>query len=139
MLMKAKDNKGLNLVAKGGGMDKLGEIKVSDGVIGTIAATAAVKINGVVGMSAGIVDGVVKLLTGTQLTKGIKVEMGEEEVAIDISVIVEYGAKISDVALDVQKEVKFAVEQMTGLKVVEVNVFIEGVEITKQKEEKKVR
>ncbi|MEK9149898.1 MAG: Asp23/Gls24 family envelope stress response protein [Candidatus Desantisbacteria bacterium] len=120
-------------------MDKLGEIKVSDGVIGTIAATAAVKINGVVGMSAGIVDGVVKLLTGTQLTKGIKVEMGEEEVAIDISVIVEYGAKISDVALDVQKEVKFAVEQMTGLKVVEVNVFIEGVEITKQKEEKKVR
>lgn len=120
-------------------MEKLGEIKVSDGVIGTIAATAAVEVVGVVGMSAGIADGMVKLLTGTQLTKGIRVEMGEEEVAIDISIIVKYGAKISDVALDVQKEVKSAVEQMTGLKVIEVNVFIEGIELIKQKEEKKVK
>ncbi|MBU1262772.1 Asp23/Gls24 family envelope stress response protein [bacterium] len=112
-------------------MEKLGEIKVSDGVIGTIAATAAINVEGVVGMSAGIVDGVVKLLTGTQLTKGMRVEMGEEEVAIDISVIVKYGAKISDVAFNVQKEVKSAVEQMTSLSVVEVNVFIEGVELTK--------
>jgi len=137
--MKAKDNKRLHLTVEGGGMEKLGEIKVSDGVIGTIAATAAVKVEGVVGMSAGIADGVVKLLTGTQLTKGIRVEMGEEEVAIDISIIVKYGAKISDVALDVQKEVKSAVEQMTGLKVIEVNVFIEGIELIKQKEEKKVK
>ncbi|MFH0774586.1 MAG: Asp23/Gls24 family envelope stress response protein [bacterium] len=137
--MKAKDNKRLHLTVEGGGMEKLGEIKVSDGVIGTIAATAAVKVEGVVGMSAGIADGMVKLLTGTQLTKGIRVEMGEEEVAIDISIIVKYGAKISDVALDVQKEVKSAVEQMTGLKVIEVNVFIEGIELIKQKEEKKVK
>ena len=120
-------------------MERLGEIKVSDGVIGTIAATAATKVEGVVGISAGIVDGMVKLLTGSQLTKSIRVEMGEEEVAIDISVIVKYGAKISTVALDVQKEVKSAVEQMTGLVVVEVNVFIEGVELIKQKEEKKVK
>lgn len=137
--MKAKDNKRLHLTVEGGGMEKLGEIKVSDGVIGTIAATAAVEVVGVVGMSAGIADGMVKLLTGTQLTKGIRVEMGEEEVAIDISIIVKYGAKISDVALDVQKEVKSAVEQMTGLKVIEVNVFIEGIELIKQKEEKKVK
>ena len=137
--MKAKDNKGLHLTVEGRDMERLGEIKVSDGVIGTIAATAATKVEGVVGISAGIVDGMVKLLTGSQLTKGIRVEMGEEEVAIDISVIVKYGAKISTVALDVQKEVKSAVEQMTGLVVVEVNVFIEGVELIKQKEEKKVK
>ena len=129
--MKAKDNKRFHLTVEGGDMEKLGEIKVSDGVIGTIAATAAINVEGVVGMSAGIVDGVVKLLTGTQLTKGMRVEMGEEEVAIDISVIVKYGAKISDVAFNVQKEVKSAVEQMTSLSVVEVNVFIEGVELTK--------
>ena len=137
--MKTKDNKGLHLTVERGNMEKLGEIKVSDGVIGTIAATAATKVEGVVGISAGVMDGMVKLLTGTQLTKGIRVEMGEEEVAIDIPVIVKYGAKISDIALDVQKEVKSAVEQMTGLKVVEVNVFIEGVELVKQKEEKKVK
>ena len=137
--MKAKDNKGLHLTVEGRDMERLGEIKVSDGVIGTIAATAATKVEGVVGISAGIVDGMVKLLTGSQLTKSIRVEMGEEEVAIDISVIVKYGAKISTVALDVQKEVKSAVEQMTGLVVVEVNVFIEGVELIKQKEEKKVK
>jgi uncharacterized alkaline shock family protein YloU len=137
--MKAKDNKRLHLTPEGMDMERLGEIKVSDGVIGTIAATAAIKVDGVVGISAGIVDGMVKLLTGSQLTKGIRVEMGEEEVAIDISVIVKYGTKISAVALDVQKEVKSAVEQMTGLAVVEVNVFIEGVELTKPKEEKKVK
>jgi uncharacterized alkaline shock family protein YloU len=137
--MKAKDNKGLHLTPEGRDMERLGEIKVSDGVIGTIAATAATKVEGVVGISAGIVDGMVKLLTGSQLTKGIRVEMGEEEVAIDISVIVKYGAKISTVALDVQKEVKSAVEQMTGLAVVEVNVFIEGIELIKPKEEKKVK
>jgi uncharacterized alkaline shock family protein YloU len=116
-------------------MERLGEVKVSDEVIATIAGLAASKVEGVAGMSGGIVDGIAKLLTGTQMTKGVKVEMGKEEVALDISIIVKYGAKISEVAWQVQKEAKSAVEEMTGLSVVEANVFVEGVQIQEEKEE----
>ncbi|MDI6703634.1 MAG: Asp23/Gls24 family envelope stress response protein [bacterium] len=111
---------------------EIGIVKVSDEVVGTIAGLATVEVPGVAGMSGGIVDGFAKLLTGTQLTKGVKVEVGEKEAAIDLSIIVDYGVSIPEVAWKVQENVKRNVEQMTGLNVVEVNVYIQGVHMGKK-------
>ncbi|MFH1859733.1 MAG: Asp23/Gls24 family envelope stress response protein [bacterium] len=115
----------------------IGSVKVSDEVIATIASVAATQIEGVVGMSEGIVDGLAKIITGGQATKGIKVSVGEEEAAIDISVIVEYGHSIAEIGRKIQEGVKNAVESMTGLKVVEVNVYIQGVHLIDEKHEEK--
>lgn len=106
----------------------LGKVRINDEVIAGIAGIAALKVDGVVGLSGGITDGIAKLLTGGQLTKGVKVETGKEECAIDISLIIAYGVRIIDVCFNVQEEVKNAVSQMTGLRVVEVNVFVDGVD-----------
>ncbi|MEK9149527.1 MAG: Asp23/Gls24 family envelope stress response protein, partial [Candidatus Desantisbacteria bacterium] len=78
-----------------------------------------------------------KLITGGQVTKGIKVEVGEEEAAIDISVIVEYGNSIAEIGRKIQESVKNAVESMTGLKVVEVNVSIQGIHLLDEKRDEK--
>lgn len=105
----------------------LGLVKVSDDVVATVASVAASQVSGVAGMSGGVVDGITKLLTGSQMTKGVKVTMNERNVAIDISVVIEYGVFIPDVARNIQGNVKKAVENMTGLTVSEINVFIQGV------------
>ena len=68
------------------------------------------------------------------LSKGIKVEVGEKETRIDVNIIVEYGTRIPDVAFDIQNRVKSAVEGMTGLKVVAVNVHVQGVNTETQEE-----
>ena len=115
----------------------IGSVKVSDEVIATISSVAATQIEGVAGMSEGIVDGIAKIITGGQATKGIKVSVGEEEAAIDISVIVEYGHSIAEVGRRIQEGVKNAVESMTGLKVVEVNVYIQGVHLLDEKRDEK--
>ena len=71
------------------------------------------------------------------LSKGIKVEVGDKEAKIDVNIIVEYGTRIPDVAYEIQNRVKKAVENMTGLKVEEVNVHVQGVntESTQDEEE----
>ena len=79
-------------------------------------------------MSGGFAGGISEVLSGKKnLSKGIKVETGEKETKIDVNIIVEYGVRIPDVAFEIQNKVKKAVESMTGLKVVEVNVHIQGV------------
>jgi uncharacterized alkaline shock family protein YloU len=105
-----------------------GSIRIANEVVSIIAGLAATEIKGVAGMSGGIVDGFAELLKKKNLTKGVKVEVGEKQAAIDLFVIIEYGAKIPDTAYIVQENVKRAIESMTGLEVVEVNVHIQGVE-----------
>lgn len=79
-------------------------------------------------MSGGFAGGISEVLSGKKnLSKGIKVEAGEKETKIDVNIIVEFGVRIPDVAFEIQNRVKKAVENMTGLKVVEVNVHVQGV------------
>lgn len=111
--------------------DKLGTISYADGVIAIIAGLAAVDIPGVAGMSGGISNDIAEMLGRKNLTKGVKVEVGNEEAAIDLLVVVEYGYKIGEVAHSIQENVKSAIETMTGLRVVEVNVRVQGVNIEK--------
>lgn len=103
-------------------------IKISDDVIAVIAGVAVSEVPGVAEMSGGFAGGISEVLSGKKnLSKGIKVESGEKETKIDVNIIVEYGTRIPDVAFEIQNKVKAAVESMTGLKVVEVNVHVQGV------------
>lgn len=105
-----------------------GSVRIANEVVSIISGLAASEVKGVAGMSGGVVDGFAELLKKKNLAKGVKVEVGEKQAAIDLYVIIEYGAKIPDTAYMVQENVKRAVESMTGLEVVEVNVHIQGVE-----------
>lgn len=112
-----------------------GKIKIESDVVAMIAGLAAADTEGIASMSGGITEGLAKRVSGKNVTKGVRVEMGETETAIDLRVIVKYGFKIHEVAQNLQQNVKDAVESMTGLQVVEVNVHVEGVEIHKEQEE----
>ncbi|MCB8816502.1 Asp23/Gls24 family envelope stress response protein [Desulfosporosinus shakirovi] len=108
--------------------NSLGSIRIADEVVEVIAGLAASEVEGVVGMSGGIVGDLANMLgRNKNLSKGVKVEVGEHEVAVDLFIVVEYGVSIPDVALNVQEAVKEAIESMTGLKVVEANVHVQGV------------
>lgn len=106
-----------------------GTVTYANDVIATIAGVAATEVSGVAGMSGGISSGITEMLGKKNLTKGVKVEVGMQEAAIDLNIVVEYGSELHKVAEAVQENVKKAVETMTGLQVVEVNVNILGVNV----------
>ena len=108
----------------------IGTVRIADEVVGTIAGLAATEVNGIAGMSGGLVGGIAEMLGKKNFSKGVKVEVGEKEAAVDLYIIVEYGVRIPDIALTVQEKVKSAIENMTGLEVVEVNVHVQGVGFT---------
>lgn len=105
----------------------LGSIRIADEVVKIVAGLATTEVDGVVGMSSGVVGGIAEMLGRKNMSKGVKVEVGEKEAAVDMFVVVEYGTRIPDVAAKIQENVKKAIENMTGLSVVEVNVNIQGV------------
>lgn len=110
-------------------------IRIADDVVSVIAGVAVSEVPGVAGMAGGFAGGISEVLSGKKnLSKGIKVEVGEKETKIDVNIIVEYGTRIPDVAFEIQNRVKKAVETMTGLKVLEVNVHVQGVSTDKTEE-----
>lgn len=113
-----------------------GNVNISDDVVGIIAGVAATEIPGVAGMSGGITGGITEMLGMKNLSKGVKVELGDKETVLDIFVIVDYGSNISDIGKRVQENVKNSIETMTGLNVSKVNVNIQGVNIPKENKEK---
>ena len=103
-------------------------IKISDDVVAVIAGVAVSEVAGVYGMAGGFAGGISEVFSGKKnLAKGIKAEISENKAKIDVNIIVEYGTRIPDVAFEIQNRVKKAVESMTGLKVEEVNVHVQGV------------
>lgn len=111
---------------------EIGEVKISDEVVAIIAGLAAIDVPGVAGMSGGIAGGIAEILGRKNLSKGVKVEVGEKEAAIDLYLIVDYGCRIPEISWNVQNKVKKAVESMSGLDVVEVNIHVQGVNIEKE-------
>ena len=101
-----------------------GKIIFAPDVIATIASFAAAEVEGVVGITG-------MLNAKKSMTKGIKVEVGEEEVAVDLSVIIRYGYKLHEVCTKIQTGIKNAIETMTGLRVVQVNVFVQSINFDK--------
>ncbi len=119
------------LVKTGNG---LGAVKIADEVVSIIAGLAATEIEGIAGMSGGIVGGIAEMLGRKNFSKGVNVEVGEREAAVDLYIIVKYGVRIPDVALAAQENIKRAIETMTGLSVVEVNVHVQGVNFPEEEE-----
>ncbi len=110
----------------------MGMVKITEEVVAIIAGIAAMEVQGVAGMSGGFAGEIVEMLGRKNLSKGVKVEVGEKEAAIDLYIIIEYGCRIPDVAWDIQERVKKSVETMTGLNVIEVNIHIQGVNFEKE-------
>ncbi len=112
-------------------------IKIANDVISVIAGIAVAEVQGVASMAGGFADGITQVFSGKKnYSKGIKVEADDKDVKIDVNIIVEYGSRIPDVAYEIQKRVKKSVENMTGLRVEEVNVHVQGVKTEKETEEK---
>ncbi|MFC0214206.1 Asp23/Gls24 family envelope stress response protein [Paenibacillus chartarius] len=105
----------------------MGSIQIAPEVIEIIAGLAAIEVDGVAGMSGGFAGGIAELLGRKNLSKGVKVDVGQREAVIDVSIVIEYGHRIPRVASDIQQNVKHAIESMTGLQVMEVNVHIHDV------------
>ncbi len=127
--MEKKDNQ---LIIKG---NAHGSIRISEEVVKIIAGLAATEVPGVAGMSGGLAGGIVEKLGKKNLSRGVKAEVGEKEAMIDIYVIIDYGAQIQEVALQIQNSVKNAVESMTGLKVLDVNVNVQGISFGSENKE----
>ena len=110
----------------------LGSVTFADEVIATIAGLAATEIKGVAAMSGNVSSSIGEMLGKKAYSKGVKVEVGKEEAAIDLYLTVSYGAIIQEVCKNVQENVRKAIETMTGLKVVEVNVHVLGIKFEKE-------
>ena len=112
-------------------------IKISNEAVATYAGIAISEVSGVYGMAGSFAGGITEALSGKKNpTRGIKVDVGDKDAKIDVNIIVEYGARIPDVAFEIQTRVKKAVENMTGLKVLEVNVHVQGVHAISEKDNK---
>lgn len=124
-----------NVLAEDANNNAESTIKIADDVVAVIAGVAVSEVQGVDSMAGGFAGGISEVLSGKKnLSKGIKVEVGEKDTKIDVNIIVEYGTRIPDVAFEIQNRVKKSVETMTGLKVLEVNVHVQGV-VTKTEKE----
>jgi len=110
--------------------NEIGTIDINSDVVATIAGASAVECYGLVGMaSRSTTNGIVNLLKRENLSKGVLIQMEEEGIAIDLYVIIQFGTKISVVAENIIGQVKYNVENQTGLKVLNVNLHIEGVRV----------
>ena len=108
----------------------LGLIIIENEVIARIAGVAAMECAGLVGMAAkNMRDGIVQLLKMESLAKGVKLENIEDDIIISLHIIVEYGTNINAIADTLMSNVKYKVEANTGIKVREVNIFVEGIRV----------
>ena len=115
---------------KGRISNKMGEIQINPEVISKYAGTTAVECFGIVGMAAvSMKDGLVKLLKRESLTNGINVTVQDNRLTIDFHVIVAYGVSISAVADNLMENVKYKVEEFTGMEIEKINIFVEGVRV----------
>lgn len=113
--------------------DAIGEVRIADEVVAIIAGLAATEVDGVDSMAGNITNELVGRLGMKNLSKGVKVDVTEEHVSVDLSLNIKYGYNIPDVSEKVQDKVKSAIENMTGLTVLDVNIRIAGVNVAEVK------
>ena len=111
--------------------NELGKVSISSEVVAQYAGSTAVECFGIVGMAAvSMKDGLVTLLKGDSLTRGIKVEIdNDNKIELDFHVIVSYGVSISTVADNLIENVKYKVSEFTGLEIKKINIYVEGVRV----------
>ena len=107
----------------------MGEVQIADEVVAIIAGLAATEVEGVASMAGNITNELVGKLVMKNLSRGVKVAVQENEVTVELSLNMSYGYSIPKTSAKVQEKVKSAIESMTGLSVVEVNIHIAGVDM----------
>ena len=107
--------------------ERLGEVKIADEVVVVIAGIAATEVEGVESMAGNVTNDLMGKIAGSKISKGIKVEVNEDKVSVDLSLNVSYNYNIPEVSAKVQEKVKNAIENMTGLTVLEVNIKIASI------------
>lgn len=107
----------------------IGDIRIADEVVAIIAGLAATEVDGVCSMAGGITNSLVSRLGMKNLSKGVKVEINDKEVEVKLALNVNYNTHIPEISKKVQDKVKSAIEGMTGLSVVKVDVSIAGVNV----------
>lgn len=129
MAMDMKNKEGYVLNDETG----IGDIKVSSNVVMTIAAVAALEVKGVHSLQGTAADEIVTMLKLKNLAQGVRIEIENNQARVALAIILEYGYSIPKISAQVQEKVKSAIETMTGLEVLSVNVRIGGVNIDKAK------
>lgn len=110
--------------------DESGEVKVSEEVVAIIAGLAATEVEGVSSMAGNITNEIVSKLGMKNLSKGIFIEVLDEEIKVDVALNIAYGYAIPEISAKVQEKVKSSIENMTGLTVAIVNVRVASVDMT---------
>ena len=109
---------------------QIGEVSIDNDVLAKYAGSSAVECFGVVGMaSISVKDGLVKLLKRESLSHGVNITVDNNKIIVDLHIIVSYGVSISAVAENLISNVKYKVEEFTGMEVVKINIFVEGVRV----------
>ncbi len=104
-----------------------GQVNISDDVISVIAGTAALQTEGVAGMSGNFAGDIIEMLGKRSFSKGVSISIEDRNVKISLELLIKFGSKVHETALQVQKNVKTAVENMTGLSVVSVDVNVSNI------------
>ncbi len=117
--------------------DKEGDsIRISSEVIAVITSIISSDIPGVAGMSGGVVGGIAERLGRKDMTRGIKVQVDEDKVSIDLNIVVDYGVSIVDTTDKLKKEIRNNIEKTTGLTVQALNINVLGIVLPEEEEEK---
>ena len=113
-------------------IEDVGQVQIADEVVTIIAGLAATEVDGVASMAGNITNELVSKLGMKNLSKGVKVEIVDSVVSVDLTLNIEYGMNILETSKKVQEKVKAAIENMTGLEVADVNIRVAGVEIPEE-------
>ncbi len=110
-----------------------GKVIVTDEVVAVLAGSAALDCYGLVGMASRnqFKDGIAELLGRDNLGRGVEIRNVEGSLEIDVYIIVSYGTKISEVAHNVQTKLQYVLNDVIGLRVEQVNVFVQGVRVAR--------
>lgn len=113
--------------------ESIGTVKIADDVVAMIASLATTEIDGVSAMAGNITNELMSKVGMKNLTKGVRVDVLENNVTVDLAVTMEYGYNIPATCQKVQQKVKSAIENMTGLNCTDVNIRIAGINMKKDK------
>ena len=113
--------------------EKFGTVKIADDVVAMIAALAATEVDGVAAMAGNMTNELLSRVGVRSLNKGARVYVSNKKVKVELAITMEYGYNIPATCQRVQNKVKSAIENMTGLEVLDVNIRIAGINVTKDK------
>ncbi|MDR1700490.1 MAG: Asp23/Gls24 family envelope stress response protein [Lachnoclostridium sp.] len=125
--MKMEKNDTLHMDEEG-----IGEVQIANEVIATIAGISAAEVDGVDSLAGGFTNELAGKFGVKNYSKGVKVEVDEDSAAVDVAINMKYGYSIPKTCKDVQEKIKSAIDNMTGLKVTEVNIRIAGVTLNQE-------